>query len=164
MLFIYPDFLDLTGTTYFALSNLSNKYSADSITSFPIPSPPIIAILYIISLKTIYSYIYNIDVILFNCNFDDKTIYHWEQVIKEVCPYLNERIQNTVYALGRVNLILLNQLGDVRVVNDNATDYDWNTGGGVVRNALIQMERKLNNLNDTHGFKTFYYGKGKVNK
>ena len=78
--------------------------------------------------------------------------------------FFNERIQNTVYALGRVNLILLNQLGDVRVVNDNATDYDWNTGGGVVRNALIQMERKLNNLNDTHGFKTFYYGKGKVNK
>jgi len=32
--------------------------------------------------------------ILFNCNFDDKTIYNWEQIIKEVCPYLNERIKN----------------------------------------------------------------------
>ncbi len=73
-------------------------------------------------------------------------------------------LQNTVYALGRVNLILLNQLGDVRVVNDNATDYDWNTDGGMIRNTLIQIERKLNNLNDTHGFKTFYYGVGTLRK
>ncbi len=76
----------------------------------------------------------------------------------------DEKVQNTVYALGRVNLILLNQLGDVRVVNNEATDYDWNTGGGVIRNTLIQMERKLNNLNDTHGFRTFYYGTGTLRK
>ena len=46
--------------------------------------------------------------ILFNCNFDDKTIYDWEQVVKEVCPYLNERSNNNSlfaseyhYLLGR---------------------------------------------------------------
>jgi len=32
--------------------------------------------------------------ILFNCNFDDQTLYNWEQIVKEVCPYLNERINN----------------------------------------------------------------------
>ena len=32
--------------------------------------------------------------ILFNCNFDDKTIYNWEEIVKEVSPYLNERIKN----------------------------------------------------------------------
>ena len=32
--------------------------------------------------------------ILFNCNFEDKTIYEWEEIVKEVCPYLNDRIKN----------------------------------------------------------------------
>lgn len=37
--------------------------------------------------------------ILFNCNFDDKTIYEWEEIVKEVCPYLNERIKtNDLFA------------------------------------------------------------------
>lgn len=37
--------------------------------------------------------------ILFNCNFDDKTIYEWEEIVKEVCPYLNDRIKtNSLFA------------------------------------------------------------------
>ena len=74
------------------------------------------------------------------------------------------RLQNTVYALGRVNLILLNGAGDVKVVNNEATDYDWNKGGGFIRNTLIMGERIAHGLNDNHGFKTYYYGAGKVKK
>jgi len=44
--------------------------------------------------------------ILFNCNFDDKTIYYWEQVIKEACPYLNERIQNNELFSSEYNYLL----------------------------------------------------------
>ena len=74
------------------------------------------------------------------------------------------KIQNTVYALGRVDLFLLNENGDVRVVNNSATDYDWNTGGGFIRDKMIRIERKLHGLNDNHGFKTVYYGTGKIHK
>ena len=55
------------------------------------------------------------------------------------------RLQNTVYALGRVNLILLNGAGDVKVVNNEATDYDWNKGGGFIRNTLI-MGNKIGSI------------------
>ena len=44
--------------------------------------------------------------ILFNCNFDDKTIYYWEQVIKEACPYLNERIKNNELFSDEYNYLL----------------------------------------------------------
>ena len=74
------------------------------------------------------------------------------------------KLQNTVYALGRVDLFLLNEAGDIRVVNNNATDYDWNTGGGFKRDVLIRCERLLNGLSDIHGFKTYYYGTGRVKK
>lgn len=73
-------------------------------------------------------------------------------------------LQNTVYALGRVDLFLLNESGDVKVVNNSATDYDWNTGGGLGRNVLIRCERALKGLSDNHGFKTYYYGTGRVKK
>ena len=69
--------------------------------------------------------------------------------------------RNVVYALGRVNMILLNRnKREVKVVNDNATDYDWNKGGGAWRSFFINFERGRTGLNDSHGFKTFYYGVG----
>ena len=70
----------------------------------------------------------------------------------------NPTLKATVYALGRVDMVLLS-LG-VKIVNNSATDYDWNGGGGAVRNTFIQAERKRTGLNDSHGFKTFYYGIG----
>lgn len=73
--------------------------------------------------------------------------------------------RNTVYALGRVNMILLNRNSrTVKIVNDEATDYDWNTGGGSWRNFFIDFERKRATLNNTHGFKVFYYGIGRLHK
>lgn len=37
--------------------------------------------------------------IIFNNNVDDKTIYKWESIVKEACPYLNERIKtNSLFA------------------------------------------------------------------
>lgn len=44
--------------------------------------------------------------ILFNCNFDDKTIYHWEEVVKEVCVYLNDRIKSNELFASEYNYLL----------------------------------------------------------
>ena len=54
--------------------------------------------------------------------------------------------------------------GHVKVVNDEATDYDWNGGGGFIRNSLIDIEKWRTGLNDSSGFKVRYYGVGKLNK
>jgi hypothetical protein len=56
--------------------------------------------------------------------------------------------------------MLLDDKGGVKIVSDPATDYDWNRGGGFPRSPLIAFERWGTGLNDTHGFKTFYYGTG----
>jgi len=78
---------------------------------------------------------------------------------------LNEKLRGTVYALGRVNLQLTNrEAGSVSVVNDDATDYDWNTGGGTLRNNLIWAEKIRVGLPDNAGFKAYYYGKGTLRK
>ena len=77
----------------------------------------------------------------------------------------NETLRGTVYALGAVDLTLTNRDNKtVTVVNNSATDYDWNRGGGKVRDAAIRLERARAGLNDTHGFKTFYYGTGVLRK
>ncbi len=75
----------------------------------------------------------------------------------------NDVLFNTIYALGRVNMRLLDVNGHVQIINDDATDYDWNTGGGFLRDRLIKAERFLNGLDDRHGFKVYYYGQGKLN-
>ncbi|MCQ2211682.1 MAG: RHS repeat-associated core domain-containing protein, partial [Paludibacteraceae bacterium] len=78
---------------------------------------------------------------------------------------INEKRYGTVYALGRCNLILLSREDKtVAVVNDEATDYDWNGGGAGHRNSFIQWERNRKGLDDRHGFKVYYYGIGKLNK
>ena len=80
----------------------------------------------------------------------------------------NNRLRATVYALGRVNMILLDNDGHVSIVNDfnelsrRATDYDWNTGGNRLRNFLIHAERYRADLNDFHGFRVYYYGTGQL--
>ncbi|ATL47522.1 hypothetical protein COR50_10280 [Chitinophaga caeni] len=76
----------------------------------------------------------------------------------------NYKLASTVYALGRVNVTLLNTNGSVKIVNNEATDYDWNKGGSIWRRGLINYERWSEGLNDTHGFKTFYYGRGQLRK
>ena len=75
---------------------------------------------------------------------------------------INPALRNTVYALGRVNVVLLDSYGHVNIVNDEATDFDWNKGGGFFRASLILLERIRAGVSDTHGFKTFYYGVGSV--
>ncbi len=78
---------------------------------------------------------------------------------------LNSKLRATVYALGRVNMKLTDRLwGKAQVVNDynqssgRATDYDWNKGGSLMRRAFINAERARTGLNDTHGFRAYYYG------
>jgi RHS repeat-associated protein len=82
----------------------------------------------------------------------------------------NETLRATVYALGRVNMLLHGTgSGTVSIVNDfnlhsgRATDYDWNTGGTLLRQTLINAERRRTGIDDTHGFRTYYYGKGRLN-
>jgi hypothetical protein len=73
----------------------------------------------------------------------------------------NDKLAATVYALGRVNLMQMKAGGTaVKVVNDNATDYDWNTGGSSIRSGLIRAERMRTGLNGSHGFPVQYYGIG----
>lgn len=76
----------------------------------------------------------------------------------------NPALRNTVYALGRVDVLLLDLMGHVKIVDkgDGATDYDWNRGGGLKRSIAITLERLRANVSDQHGFKTFYYGVGKI--
>jgi RHS repeat-associated protein len=77
-------------------------------------------------------------------------------------PYL----AGTVYALGAVDMILLDRNEKtVRVVNNSATDYDWNTGGSRKRDLFIKANNALAGINpQVHGFKTYYYGVGKLRK
>ena len=49
---------------------------------------------------------YTIYDIVFNNNVDDKTIYKWESIIKEVCPYLNERIKNNALFANEYNYLV----------------------------------------------------------
>jgi len=78
---------------------------------------------------------------------------------------INETLRGTVYALGSISLTLLDRENKTVQVNNSTnnstgTDYDWNRGGGAVRDAAIRTERARTGINDSHGFKTFYYGKG----
>ena len=43
---------------------------------------------------------------VFNNNVDDKTIYKWESIVKEVCPYLNERIKNNALFASEYNYLV----------------------------------------------------------
>ncbi len=78
----------------------------------------------------------------------------------------NPRLMATIYALGRVDMMLLNRgQRTVRVINGNATAYDWNPGGGVVRNSCIMLNNAIFNINPKeHGFRTNYYGVGVLRK
>ena len=77
----------------------------------------------------------------------------------------NPRLRATVYALGRVNMQLIDKDSKkVKIVNDEATDYDWNRGGRFLRDKLILEERIRHEMNDSHGFKVFYYGIGILNQ
>jgi len=68
-----------------------------------------------------------------------------------VASSMNAKLRATIYALGRVNMQLIDRSsGTVRIVNGKATDYDWNKGGGFWRNTFISMERVREGLNDSY--------------
>lgn len=78
----------------------------------------------------------------------------------------NPELMAAVYALGRVDMILTNRAqGTVKIVNNSATDYDWNVGGGIKRDLFIRANNGVFNINpQIHGFKTYYYGVGTLRK
>lgn len=78
---------------------------------------------------------------------------------------LNGRLRATVYALGAVDIIMQNPvLRTISIVNNDATDYDWNDGGSFIRSTAIKLERIRTGLNGSHGFKAYYYGIGQLRK
>ena len=78
----------------------------------------------------------------------------------------NGKLRDSVYALGVVKLQLVNRAErTVKIVNDSATDYDWNGGGGFVRSFAINTNNLIFGLDSKkHGFKVWYYGVGKLKK
>lgn len=78
---------------------------------------------------------------------------------------INSKLKATIYALGAVDIILQNPvLRTVQIVNNEATVYDWNGGGSFIRNTAIQLEKLRIGVNNSHGFKVYYYGIGHLNK
>jgi len=78
----------------------------------------------------------------------------------------NRKLRSTVYALGVFHIKILNrEKGTVQIVNDDATKYDWNTGGTKDRNRAIHINNFIFGINPSkHGFNTFYYGVGELNQ
>ncbi len=108
---------------------------------------------------------YHYSYYLFYCYplcLSDINLFNPKRMIESI---FSPKLRSTLYALGRVNIFLINEEArTVRIVNDEATVYDWNTGGGFTRNLFIKAERLRTGINDTHGFKTFYYGIGRLKK
>ncbi len=75
----------------------------------------------------------------------------------------NSDLRNSVYALGRVDAVLYDS-GNFSILNNEATTYDWNTGGNLLRSTLIKLERVRADINNAHGFYVRYYGVGKLDK
>lgn len=87
----------------------------------------------------------------------DVNLFNWSGT---ACGY---RCRSTTYVLGAIRMIHHGG-GKVSIVNDAATDYDWNQGGSLKRQAFINTERVLKGLDDSHGFNVFYYGFGTLNQ
>lgn len=66
--------------------------------------------------------------------------------------------RSTIYALGVCSIMPHDNHGTVSVVNNDATDYDWNRGGSFIRDKGILLEKWRANLPDDAGF----YGRGIV--
>lgn len=78
----------------------------------------------------------------------------------------NPKLLSTVYALGVVKMVLKNrEQRTVEIINDEATVYDWNVGGGKKRNYYIQTNNFIFGIDpQIHGFNTYYYGVGTLRK
>lgn len=68
----------------------------------------------------------------------------------------------TTYALGRTQLKLLDNNGTIEVINGTHNIYNWDRGGGFIRDNLIKAERSRTGINDSHGFPLSIYGTGKL--
>ena len=80
--------------------------------------------------------------------------------------FFNYVLASTVYALGQVHMVLLDyNTREVQIVNDETTIYDWDEGGGRIRNIAIKINNAIARINpQIHGFRTYYYGTGTLNK
>ena len=76
----------------------------------------------------------------------------------------NPFLFDTIYALGRFDATLENRDKKlISIKNNDATYYDWNTGGGRIRNMFIKLNNFMFNIDPSiHGFKVYYYGLGKL--
>ena len=63
------------------------------------------------------------------------------------------------------NVVLVTRNYVFATIACSATDYDWNIGGGSKRNTFIKVNNILLGIDpNIHGFKTYYYGVGKLRK
>jgi len=87
-------------------------------------------------------------------------------IANTIASLRNLTLRSTVYALGVVDIELTDRAKrTVCIVNNNKTDYDWNYGGNIIRNLAILLNNCIFNIDpQKHGFKTYYYGKGKLRK
>lgn len=78
----------------------------------------------------------------------------------------NSTLRGTVYALGKVDMKLLDlEAKTVKIMDTGRTDYDWNYGGSLKRNAALFINNVCFGINNNiHGFKTYYYGIGRLNQ
>lgn len=78
----------------------------------------------------------------------------------------NPELMATIYALGRVNMRLVDRDKRlVEIINDKATDYDWNRGGDWKRDWFIRVNNRIFGIDPAiHGFKIYYYGYGILNQ
>ena len=99
---------------------------------------------------------------------DDKTtasvnLFNFSNTVGSI---INGRLRDSVYALGVVGLQLVSRSEcTVRIINDEATDYDWNGGGSMIRSWAIGANNLIFGLDSNkHGFKVWYYGVGKLKR
>ena len=78
----------------------------------------------------------------------------------------NKKFRDTTYGLGEFKAVLVNREDrTISIIDGGGTDYDWNRGGGKLRDRLIRINNAIFNLNPAiHGFKVKYYGQGKLNE
>ena len=74
------------------------------------------------------------------------------------CLYLIKTFDQQRTPLDIFNFEYSEKGTTLKIISNDATDYDWNRGGNFYRKLFIGFERARTGLGDNHGFKTIYYG------
>lgn len=94
---------------------------------------------------------------------EPQELFSWPNTFSSIT---NSTLRGTVYALGKVDMKLLDlEAKTVKIMDTGRTDYDWNYGGSLKRNTALFINNVYFGINNKiHGFKTYYYGIGRLNQ